>query len=287
MPRLLQYAILLLTIFGQSQAFGVNPITSVRSKQPSFSPPHAAPPSRTSSTKNRTARQASVVDYAPAAASLFNNMKLPASIIAGAMIPIGIGGPLKFEPDDDDGKFAILLRRLYPVAVVVALCSELISVMWATVAVNQLTETNIEAASSVWHLIQRDFQLPWVATNAHFVLGMIGFMWVICSRAYFMAAKGALGASTAGVAFSSLLLITSIVNRGVAAGGGSNMRFGGSVLALFRCYTHLLLKRATSAHSFGPFELGAVGLFTFSIVNTIRLVIKDVMTMEKKPTSAE
>eukprot|EP00545_Synedropsis_sp_CCMP1620_P010925 CAMPEP_0119024514 /NCGR_PEP_ID=MMETSP1176-20130426/32027_1 /TAXON_ID=265551 /ORGANISM="Synedropsis recta cf, Strain CCMP1620" /LENGTH=50 /DNA_ID=CAMNT_0006979835 /DNA_START=1 /DNA_END=150 /DNA_ORIENTATION=+ len=49
-------------------------------------------------------------------------------------------------------------------------------------------------ASSVWDLIQRDFELAWVATNAHFVLGMLGFMWVICSKAYFAANKGPLGA---------------------------------------------------------------------------------------------
>jgi hypothetical protein len=269
--------VLLLTLWGQAQAFGVNPSSKTLSARSA-----AARPSK----KNLTVRKAALGNYAPAAAALFNNMKLPASIISGAMIPVGILGPLKLEPDDDDGKFAIFLRRIYPFAAILALCSELVSVMWATVAVNQLTETNVAVASSVWDLIQRDFSLPWVATNAHFVLGMIGFIWVICSRAYFMAAKGALGASTAGIAFSSLLLITSIVNRGVAAGGGGgDLRFGGSVLALFRCYVHLLLKRACNLKSFGPLEIASVAVFTLSVVNTFRIVIRDVVSMESKKSS--
>lgn len=243
-----------------------------------------------------SARKA-MADYTSAAVSLFNNMKTPASIIAGAIIPIGFLSPLQQHnvdsKDHDDGKFAMFLRRVYPTASVVALCSELISVMWATVAVNQLTETNIEAASSVWHLIQRDFSLPWVATNAHFVIGMMGFLWVISSRAYFLAGKGPAGTSLAGLAFSSMLLTVSIVNRGVAAGGGgggigtTSMRFGSNILALFREYTVQLVKRACSIQSFGPLELGAVILFVFSMVNGMRITVRDLGLVGKDQSSSQ
>jgi hypothetical protein len=222
-------------------------------------------------------------DYAPATASLFNNMKVPASIIGGAMVGIGFAAPLKFEPEVDDGPFAIFLRRSYPFAAVLSLCSELIAVMWATVAVNQLTETKVEMASSVWDLIQRDFEIPWVATNAHFVLGMLGFMWVICSKAYFLANKGALGASAAGLAWSSMLLITSIVNRGIAAGGGDGAHnYGSSVLALFKTYSSLFFKRAFAKESFGPLEVSAAALALFSLGNGARIIIRDVSKEQGK-----
>ena len=259
MFRLLK-PILLLSLCCQTQAFAVAPkVGSPRQKA--------------------TARMA-VANYASGAAALFNNMKTPASIIAGAMVPMGMLAPLKFDADKDDGRFAIFLRRVYPIVAVLSLCSELVSVMWATVAVNQLTETKLEAASSVWHLIQRDFSLPWVATNAHFVFGMIGFMWVIASRAYFFA-KGPIGASAAGLAFSSLLLITSVVNRGVASGGGDGLRLGSSILALFRSYAVQLLARACSSHSFGPLELSAMALFAFSLGNGLRIVVRDVLKGNK------
>jgi hypothetical protein len=247
-------------------------------------------------TQHASARKA-MADYTSAAVSLFNNMKTPASIIAGAMVPIGFLSPLQQlnvdTKDHQDGKFAMFLRYVYPIASVVALCSELISVMWATVAVNQLTETNIEAASSVWHLIQRDFSLPWVATNAHFVIGMMGFLWVISSRAYFLAGKGPAGASLAGLAFSSMLLTVSIVNRGVAAGGGgvgpgtTSMRYGSNILALFREYTVQLIKRACSIQSFGPLELGAVILFLFSAVNGMRIMVRDLGLLRKDESSSQ
>jgi hypothetical protein len=87
------------------------------------------------------------------------------------MIPVGFMGPINYDPEEGDGKFAIFLRRIYPFMSVLTFTSELLSVMWATMAVNQLTENKIEAATSVWALIQRDFSLHWAATNAHFVLG--------------------------------------------------------------------------------------------------------------------
>lgn len=217
----------------------------------------------------------SLADYGPATASLFNNMKTPASIIGGSMVPIGFLSPLSFDPDEDDGRLAVCLRRFYPVVAVLSFCSELLSVMWATVAVNQLTETKVTASASVWDLIQRDYALPWAATNAHFVFGMMGFMWVICSRAYFLGRKGALGASVAGLALSGFLLITSIVNRGVAAGGGDGARFGANVFGLFNTYIRLLVKQAFSLATFGPLEAASVTLALVCGVNAMYVILRD------------
>jgi hypothetical protein len=109
----------------------------------------------------------SLSQFAPQAISLFNNMKTPGSILAGAMIPLGFAAPLPVR-DEKDTRFPAMLRRLYPFLAVTALGSELVSVLWATVAVNTLTETEIAMAESVWHLLRRDFALSWAAVNAHF-----------------------------------------------------------------------------------------------------------------------
>lgn len=146
--------------------------------------------------------------------------------------------------------------------------------MWASVAVNQLAESKIEMAESVWHLLQRDFALPWAAVNSHFVVGMLGFMAVIGIKAFFMANQGLSGMSAAGLAMSGLIMMTSIVNRGVAAGGGPNQRYGTSVLALFSTYVRLLMKR--SMHSFGLLEWTGVGMAIASTVGTIMYVVGEV-----------
>ena len=265
MKRLAKATMVVLVVCNRAQALAVQ---------------QRAPQRQNSSSSHK----AMMADYTAATASLFNNMRTPASIIAGAMVPIGFLSPLEIDPGKEEGRFAVFLRRVYPLVSVLSLCSHLLSVMWATVAVNQLTEsTAIEATSSVWHLIQRDFYLPWVATNSHFVIGMMGFMWVISSRAYFLALQGPAGLSAAGVAFSSLLLMISIVNRGIAAGGGNDkMRFGSSVLSLLGAYASHMVKRASSVTCFNPMELAAVALFVVSLGNGLRIVVRDVKEKSSK-----
>ena len=111
--------------------------------------------------------------------------------------------------------------------------------------------------------------------NTHFVVGMLGFLAMIGSRTYFMARKGLLGKSVAGIAMSGLALMVSIVNRGVAAGGGSGVRYGANVLALGTCYTKLFLKRAAAVKSFGPIEIASAVTFLLSIAGAIKAVWQD------------
>jgi hypothetical protein len=213
--------------------------------------------------------------FAPAASKLFSNMIMPASILAGAMIPIGFASPLAFRVEEKESKLATILRRVYPFLCVATLSSQLVSIMWASVAVNQLAESPVEMAESVWHLLQRDLALPWAAVNSHFVVGMLGFMCVIGTRAFFMAEQGLGGMSAAGLAMSGLVLMTSIVNRGVASGGGlPSQRYGSSVIALFRAYITLLMKR--SVQKFGLLEWTGVGLAIISTMGTLKFLVGEI-----------
>jgi hypothetical protein len=128
------------------------------------------------------------------------------------------------------------------------------------VAVNQLTENKPALAASVWDLLQRDYALAWAAVNSHFVLGMLGFMWLVGTKAFFMGG----GPSAFGLALSGVAAMVSIVNRGVASGGGTaGTRFGTSILGLFQSYASLLWSH--SRRAFGPLELVALGLFLWSV----------------------
>lgn len=103
---------------------------------------------------------------------------------------------------------------------------------------------------------------------------MLGFLAMIGSRAYFMVSKGLLGRSVFGVALSGLALMVSIVNRGVAAGGGSStaMRYGSTILSLGQCYTTRLLGRALAWKTLGPIEIFSVALFAVSIGGALKAV---------------
>ena len=199
------------------------------------------------------------LNYAQAATTLFVNMLTPASILAAAMISLGMKKP--FELTDEMKASPSLqnhiesLRRAYIVVTMISFCSELLAVMWGTVAVNQLTEKTVMPTTSVWQLLQRDVDLEWAAVNSHFVLGLIGFMYMVGIRGYVMllaaGASEALIVSTLSGVGAALLLMVSIVNRGVEAGGGDGVGYGSNILDLFGHYIGLLYERAKGMEVLG------------------------------------
>jgi len=299
--------------------------------------------------------------YAPDAVSLFNNMKTPASILAGGLVPLGMISPLPPATPSERAKESRLKRAVrlsYGFVAVLSLMSELVSVMWATVAVNQLTETKVAKAESVWyvrilqaskvscdfrmpaccllhirrrkrdtvlyvnlmlnvhvrasilanililrffssrdnsffplyrHLLRRDYDIPWLGTNAHFVAGMLGFSYLVAVRSYFAATSitggNCIGIGTPGtrLAAAGFCLMLAIVNRGVASGSGNlvvegkggsgdgvtRMRYGSNILFLFINYGTKLMKRACSPATFGPLELASGVLLAWGTYTTV------------------
>lgn len=283
-------------ILAPSRAFSpsIRPAKTVSLKIPkiqSITPSSTTPTPKSASSTSTSLNGVQLVQYAGQAISLFNNMKTPASIIAGAIVPLGFLAPIQLKSEPGDSETEKRLRKLYYLLSVMTLATELIAVMWATVATNGLTERAIAPAESVWHLLKRDFELEWAAVNTHFVVGMLGFLGMIASRAYFMAGKGLLGRSVMGIGLSGLALMVSIVNRGVAAGGGpqavtgATMRYGGNVLALGKSYMILLLRRALCWKTFGPIEIMSVTVFTLSVATALKAVWNN--TEEKEEEESE
>ncbi|KAG7340272.1 hypothetical protein IV203_023815 [Nitzschia inconspicua] len=231
-------------------------------------------------------------------------MLTPASILAAAMISLGLKAPLtipksltekKNKHQDETIRRMESLRRTYIVVTLISFCSELLAVMWGTVAVNQLTERTLDPAGSVWELLQRDVDLEWAAVNSHFVVGLIGFMYMVGLRGYVMLleaeASEALMVSVLSGVSAALLLMVSIVNRGVESGGGDGIGYGHTVLDLFGHYIMLLYQRARgtvsvslgattlrAASSVGPLGLGALVLESVSVVFAMYAMIRPVFT---------
>jgi hypothetical protein len=108
--------------------------------------------------------------------------------------------------------------------------------------------------------------------------GMLGFMWMVGTRAFMMAQSkpwkvnpvvgdeadsSTMALASILIVASSLLLMISIVNRGVANGGGqAGESYGGSILNLFAHYLTLLFEQAigATASSFGPLEFLSIVL---------------------------
>ena len=231
-------------------------------------------------------------DFAPAATSLFNNMKLPAAVVTAGMISLGFATSFpELPPDTPERQYSLKLRkrceslrRLHIVTALISVTSELIVVMWAAVEVNQLTERVYAPTASVWELIQRDCDLAWSAVNSHFVLGIIGFVSMLALRAYVMllaaeASSALMTAASTGTA-AALCLMISIVNRGVEAGGGEGIGYGKTILDLVRHYAIVLARCASDANSPGPLELSAILLEVTSLVFALQVLLSGNDKME-------
>mmetsp|Transcript_18158 Transcript_18158/g.45132 ORF Transcript_18158/g.45132 Transcript_18158/m.45132 type:complete len:473 (-) Transcript_18158:145-1563(-) len=220
-----------------------------------------------------------LANYAPAATTLFNNMKLPAAVVTAGMISLGFATtfpelPKKSQttgkPYSDELRARCeSLKRLHIVVSLIAVTSELVVVLWAAVEVNQLTEKKYELAHSVWDLIQRDCDLAWSAVNSHFVLGILGFVTMLSLRAYVqllaVEASAALMTAASTGTGAALCLLISIVNRGVESGGGEGQRYGSTIFDLFSHYAVLLSEAATSGVSPGPLQFMAIVLELVSL----------------------
>lgn len=232
-----------------------------------------------------TARQ--LADYAPAATSLFNNMKLPASVVTAGMVSLGFATSFPKLPKDtlervyskETRAQCASLERLHIVVALISVTSELVVVLWSAVEVNQLTEKEYAPAYSVWDLIQRDADLGWSAVNSHFVLGIIGFVTMLWLRAYVMllavkASRALKAGASAGTA-AALCLLISIVNRGVQSGGGQGIGYGKSILDLLVHYVSLLFQVATNMDSPGPLQFSAILLELTSLAFMLNVLITE------------
>lgn len=205
-------------------------------------------------------------DYSGAAQALFGNMIAPASMLAGGLVPMSFLAP----PIPDDTPLKKKLGCLYNIISVLSLSSELLCIIYATVASNKLVETVAGPAKSVFELILRDYELSWIATNVHFVAGLFGFLSLVGIRAYTLFPKR-LNVAAAGASFSSLLGMWSVVNYGISRGDGAGHAYGRSVIALNLRYGALLIKQLREKG--GVLTVLAIGLGLVSAVLGVRALL--------------
>ncbi len=182
-------------------------------------------------------------NFAAAASALFANIRLPASILAGALIPLGFGFALPTEGAAFTAQTRLRFIQVHRVIAVISYASLLVSIVYASVAINSLAENAHESASSVSALIMREYDLAWVATNCNFLFGLYGALVLIALRAL-LTWELAEGRVATGFCSAALLLITSVVDEQVRAGG-----YADDLLQLVAKYVTLTVTLAAKSHS--------------------------------------
>jgi len=182
-------------------------------------------------------------DYVSAASGLFANVRLPASILAGALVPLGFGFVLPSEGPAFSPETRRFLIRLHRVAAAIAYSCLLICIVYASVSINSLAEMPHEKAESVIALIRQEYELPWVATNVTFFLGLCGALVLVALRAL-LTWEPDEGKVAAGFCASALLIMASVVDDQVKLGGYSE-----NLVQLMGFFFQMLFEHATQTQS--------------------------------------
>lgn len=211
-------------------------------------------------------------DHSAAAVGLFNNMRTPAALIGGALVPLGL---LNAAPVvEADSKRTKLLKRAYVLMAVASLLSEILAVTYSTIAINKLVEVAQAPTAGVTELIANYHELAWLGTNIHFLLGMMGFGLIVGAKASLVFGNpiGKIAGLWSVAAFMQAL---SVVNRGIA-----QSQFGSNIFTLTLRYGSLLLVNAK-----GVMSISAVAVFLYSLFLLANAILKDRSSGEKEKAS--
>lgn len=208
-------------------------------------------------------------DHSAAAINLFNNMRTPAALIGGSLVPLGILSAPKIE--EGDTKVVALMKKANIILGVTSLLSEMIAVIYSSIAINKLVEVESPLTRGCAELIASKYELAWIGTNIHFLLGLLGFGLIVGSKAYISIGSD-IGKVTIGWSVAAFLQALSIVNRGIAMGQGTtdvSWKFASNFLTLNLRYLSLIAQSANS----GVFAVGSILVALMASYETIKILL--------------
>lgn len=195
-------------------------------------------------------------------ANLFNNLRTPAALVAGACLPLGFGLPL---PSERDSATVRAIKRGVVLLGFLSFTSELLAVTFATNAISRLHmpsifDAEMLAASSVHEVLTHPSLISfWLGVYVHFVLGIVGLVTISGLRACLVV--GPQFAMPVGLlSWAILLRLKSAVNRSVVCA-----QFGsGSFVGLLARYCLITAKAAW--HARRACDLASIGLIVVAMV---------------------
>lgn len=216
-------------------------------------------------TSALTSPAVALADHSAAAVNLFNNMRVPAALIAGSLVPIGIlSAP---QIDANDSKTIKLAKKANILLAGISLLNEILAVTYSSIAINKLVEISTPATGSVAELIAQTHLLAWIGTNVHFLLGLMGLALVVGSKAYFAGFGKAVGKAAMGWSIAVFLQSVSIINQGIGMGAtDESARFASNLFTLVVKYLKLLVASARG----GIFASCALGVGIYATFITFQ-----------------
>jgi len=142
-------------------------------------------------------------DHGGAVSGMFGNMRIPASLIAGASL--GSAFALPFMNSDT---IAIgFAKRMYVFSMITTLGSMLLVVVLSTIAMNDIVMRPSRLAKSVVDYMDENYVLEWMLVRCHFYYGTLAFILGSAFRTWTSVACPVLGRVIVGI-LSSLTMIS-------------------------------------------------------------------------------
>ena len=189
--------------------------------------------------------QASSPDFRGEASNMFNNVRTPAALVAGACF----GAVFALQPAATDIPLVGLAKRIHMLIGVTAFSAELISVLVSSISLGRLgtrsaTRTLEEAPPTCVHeFIEGEMELEWVTTQFNFLFGLLGLAAMVGLRAWVAFSCPLFGKIAVGFVTSALLTMLSFAQQAQDDRGYS------SIGAMGVRYIQLLLAKAVRERS--------------------------------------
>ncbi len=198
-------------------------------------------------------------DFGGSVAGLFGNLRIPASLIAGASLGSAFALPIM----DSDAARIGMAKRLYAFSMVTTLGSMLLVVIISTIVMNDITLRPKRLSKTCAEYIDENYGCEWMIVRSHFFYGSFAFLGASAFRAYISIACPVIGKGVIGILASLGLmsmsyLIESTLGRRpgaeknrerfarflktIAKKARSNIWFGAGTITWIWAVTYLIYK---------------------------------------------
>ena len=149
-------------------------------------------------------------DHGGAVAGMFGNLRIPASLIAGASLGSAFALPFL----DSDTATIGFSKRIYVFSMMTTLGSMLLVLILSTIVINDVSVRPSRLAKSVGDYIDEHYALEWMMVRSHFFYGAFAFIVGSTFRAYVSIECPILGKAIVGILSSiSLISMSYIIDR--------------------------------------------------------------------------
>ena len=156
------------------------------------------------------AAQTGVKQFDGAASAVFNNLRIPAALVAGA----AFGGAFGLQLNSADAFALALAKRAYVVIAVMALASELLVVVTATCALDAMNRADslVPAETLSCWFERNGLELENLVCTVHFFFGVLGLTAMVGLRAWITISCARIAKGTLGLIASVVLIMISMLN---------------------------------------------------------------------------